>query len=422
MHFFISPHLMRITLAWLIFYYIFNLMFHSEMSPKRKIFTYFSLFIISILFNLFIPDLFIILIAITIYFSIWHQQSVNYYLINIILLNISIKFYTLIISSPFLIFLFPNTSDNYSYIDNLGICLTEFILSLAFVYFYNYFKLNDFFATRKTAMTSIIIGYIYAIFYIALVLVQYLETYAPLITGIIIFTLFQSLFVIFIFAKSRRRKRKVYQDKFSEEQVKSLKIYTDQLEHDQLKLRHFKHDYKNLLFSLKTVASEKNYSAMNQALSDLENYSDDYLQNLSMDLYQDLNNVTNPYLKSLFIDKINTINQKGIKCYFNCYDSLSEVPINVFDLIKLLDQAIDNAIKLTEVQDQGQIQLVITKEGQLLAFLINSSVSNFSMLSHEPDYSKAWNIKELKRKYSNIFIQHSKNDKWLRLHITLVNH
>jgi hypothetical protein len=70
------------------------------------------------------------------------------------------------------------------------------------------------------------------------------------------------------------RNRKVYQDRFAEEQVKNLKIYTDQLESDQLKLRHFKHDYKNLLFSLKTVVDEQDHKAMNQALDKLENYSD----------------------------------------------------------------------------------------------------------------------------------------------------
>ncbi|GEO64736.1 hypothetical protein LNA01_19190 [Companilactobacillus nantensis] len=197
-------------------------------------------------------------------------------------------------------------------------------------------------------------------------------------------------------------------------------MYTDQLEKDQLKLRHFKHDYKNLLFSLKTVAAEQNYDAMNQALDNLENYSDDYLKNLSIDLYQDLNNVKNPYLKSLFISKLNTINQKKIACSFNCTDELNNLPMNAFDLIRLLDQAINNAIHFTERQEHGQIQLAITQEDQQLAFLINNSLANLPTTERSEDYLELLHIKDLKKKYSNIFIQHSKNAKWFRFHITLI--
>lgn len=414
-----GTHLLRIVLTWAIFYYTFNLMFHSELSNQRKIGTYFLLFIISIVLTVLLPDPSIFLIALIIYFGIWPKRPINYYLINVIILNLLIKFLAVVIPSPFLINMFPNPNlDQYNV--NLTICLTEFIVSIAAVYFYNFFKLNDFFQSRQTAMTSIILGYVYIIFYMVLILIQHFSAYTSLIAGILLFTLIQSFFIIFIFSQARRRQKRVYQDKFAEEQVKNLKLYTDQLEHDQLKLRHFKHDYKNLLFSLKTVASNQDYDAMNHALDDLENYSDDYLNNLSMDLYQDLNNVKNPYLKSLFIDKINTINQNGITSYFNCYDQLTEVPINTFDLIKLLNQAIDNAIKLTKNQEHGKIQLAITQEDQQLAFLINNTVSNLPTTEREEPYLKLLNIKDLKKKYSNIFIQYSKNDKWFRLHVTLI--
>jgi len=414
-----GPHLLRIVFAWAIFYYAFNLMFHTKISSQRKIITYFLLFIASVILNIFLPGFSIIFIALLIYFGIWHQKTSNYYLINIILLNLLIKFLAVIIATPFLIRFFPNPDIN-SYSFDLTISLTEFVISMACVYFYNLFKLNSFFKSRQSAMTSIILGYVYIILYMTLMLIQHFSTYTVLIAGILLFTLIQSLFIIFIFSQSRRRQRRIYQDKFAEEQVKNLKLYTDQLEHDQLKLRHFKHDYKNLLFSLKTVAHDQNYAAMNQALDDLENYSDGYLNNLSMDLYQDLNNVKNPYLKSLFINKINTINQNGITSYFNCYDELNDVPINIFDLIKLLNQAIDNAIKLTKHQEHGKIQLAITQEDQQLAFLINNTVSNLPTTEREEPYLKLLNIKDLKRKYSNIFIQHSKNDKWFRFHVTLI--
>ncbi|KRO00016.1 signal transduction protein [Companilactobacillus kimchiensis] len=296
-----------------------------------------------------------------------------------------------------------------------------FVIASAFVYFFNYFKLTNYFQTRKSAITGIILGYIYITFDMMYLFLQHFNLrYAILIAGILLFILIQAFFIIIIFFISRRRQKKVYQDKFTEEQVENLKSYTDRLEKDQLKLRHFKHDYKNLLFSLRTVADEQDYDAMNQALDNLENYSDDYLNNLSMDLYKDLNNVKNPYLKSLFISKLNTINKNNIVSYFNCYDELTDVPINILDLINLLSQAIDNAIEYTKDQEHGAIQLSITKEDQQLAFLINNTVSKVPTTKKETDGLEKLHIKNLKKKYSNIFIQYSKNDKWFRFHITLI--
>ncbi|APU72450.1 GHKL domain-containing protein [Companilactobacillus crustorum] len=414
-----GPHLLRIFLAWIIFYYIFNLIYHSDLSPKYRIGIYSFLTVISVVINILLAGYGFIFIALAIYFCLWPKRSNNYYLINIILLNFLVKFFAIIIPSPVLMHFYPHPNTT-TYEMNLIIVLVEFIFSVAFVYFYNFFKLNNFFQSRRTAMTSILLAYIYIIFYMFLLFMQHFQAYEPLIIGIFFLILLQCLFIIIIFSVTRRRQKKVFQDQFSEEQVKNLKLYTDQLEHDQLKLRHFKHDYKNLLFSLKTVADDKDYQAMISALDKLENYFDDYLNNLSMDLYKDLNNVKNPYLKSLFISKLNKINHYHIRSFFNCSEKLDSVPINIFDLVKLLNQAIDNAILFTKRQEAGKIQLAITKEDRQLAFLINNTVANLPTTEREQDYLDLLNIKNLKKKYPNLFIQYSKNDKWFRFHITLI--
>lgn len=412
-----GSHLLRILFSWAVFYYVFNLTYHSKLSAQRRIFTYVLLILISAILNLFLGGQAVLLIGLAIYFSLWTKKSVNYYLINLILLNFIVKFFAFFIPGPILKHLFPNPT---SYAFTLVVVLTEFIFSIIFVYFYNHLKVNRFFQSRQTAMTSIILGYIYVILYMFIMMMQHFLAYAHLITGIFLFTLLQCIFIMFIFIHTRRRQKKIYRDKFAQEQVKNLKLYTDQLERDQLKLRHFKHDYKNLLFSLQTVAENEDYDAMNQALNKLENYSDDYLNNLSMDLYQDLNNVKNSSLKSLFISKLNVINQNNIMSSFNCKKILTDLPIDILDLINLLDQAIDNAILFTKRQEHGQIQLAITQEDNQLAFLVNNTVANIPTTEREQDYLDLLNIKSLKKKYNNIFIQYSKNDKWFRFHVTLI--
>lgn len=415
-----GPHILRVLLTWLIFYYVLNLIYQPrKLSLQRKSLTLIGLYSISVILDFVLHGYSYFLILMIIYFSFKTNQRVNYYLINTSLLSFLVKFLSVIIPSRLFIYLFP-IQDVKSYSFILVILFFQFLFSFAFIYIYKFFDLDKKFKFQRTPMTSILLGYLYIVLYATMLFVRQFKYYLNLVTGILIFVLIQCIFIVFIFIRERRRQKRIYQDKLAQEQVKNLKLYTDQLEHDQLKLRHFKHDYKNLLFSLKTVADEENYDAMNQALDKLESYSDDYLNNLSMELYKDLNNVQNPYLKSLFISKLNTINQNNIICHFTCHTILNQLPISTVDLVKLLNSSIDNAINFTKDQPHGAIQLAITKEDQQLAFLINNSLAVLPTTDPEQDHLDFLHIKYLKKKYANIFIQYSKSDKWFRFHITLI--
>lgn len=416
-----GPHVLRILLTWLIFYYVLNLIYQPDhLSLQKRSLTLIGLYLISVILDFLLHGYSYIFILILIYFSFSSNQRINYYLINTSLLGFLVKFLSVIIPTRVLVYLFPiQDVKDYSFI--LTIVFFQFLFSFAFIYIYKFFQLDRQFKYQNTPMTSVLLGYLYIVLYSTMLFARQFRYYLNLVTGILVFVLLQCILIVFIFIRERRRQKRIYQDHFAQEQVQNLKIYTDQLERDQLKLRHFKHDYKNLLFSLKSVAEQEDYSAMNQALDKLENYSDEYLNNLSMDLYKDLNNVKNPYLKSLFISKLNTLSKYNITGHFHCRKVLSEVPINTFDLINLLDKAIDNAINFTKGQEHGEIQLAVTQEHQQVAFLINNSRAVLPTIDLEEDHLDDLHIKNLKKKYSNIFIQYNHSDKWFRFHVTLIN-
>lgn len=417
----ISPRLFTIFSNWFLFFFLFSNLYQNRLSNKKKLILYPSFIISFTIIESLIPfaklplDIFI-------YFYLRKSKDIDYYLLNVFIITAAVKIISIFIAGT--LFAILVTIDNLnanSYPQLTAIYLSIIIFSIIFILIYNLFNINKR-LDKKTPLTTIVLGYVYLIFYTILTLVQSFKNYPYFILGTLLFIVVQSIFVIMVFLYRRVRNRKAYQDKFAEEQVKNLKIYTDQLESDQLKLRHFKHDYKNLLFSLKTVVDEQDYSAMNQALNKLENYSDSYLNNLSMDLFQDIKNVHNPYLKSILISKINTINQKNIACHFTCNQELDDLPINIFDLANLLDTAISNAIYFTQQQNNGEIYLSINQEGQQLAFLIYNSLTN------QPDTAREENkhldklhIRALQKKYSNLFIQSNQSQKWFRFNIILIS-
>ncbi|HIY93346.1 GHKL domain-containing protein [Companilactobacillus sp. HBUAS56275] len=417
---FISPRLFAIFANWFLFFFLFGNLYQNRLSNKKKLIIYPSFILSFTIIEILLPISKIFLDVFT-YFYLRKSKDIDYYLLNILIVTAAVKVIAIFLfGTVFAVIVTVDKLNAQSFLQLSVIYLAIIVISVIFILIYNFFKLNKHLDT-KTPLTTIVLGYVYLIFYIILTLVQSFATYPIFILITLLFIVIQSIFVIIVFLYQRVRNRKAYQDKFAEEQVKNLKIYTDQLESDQLKLRHFKHDYKNLLFSLKTVVDEQDYDAMNLALKKLENYSDDYLSNLSMELFQDLKNVHNSYLKSLLISKINTINQKNIVCHFTCNQELNDLPINIFDFINLLDNAIDNAIFFTQKQDNGEIYLSINQEGQQLAFLIYNSIDNQpDTVREEKKHLNKLHIKALRKKYSNLFIQSSQSQKWFRFNIILI--
>jgi len=393
--------------------------YKNELSTKKNLKIYSSFMVLAIILNILSPRTILIPI-ILLYFYLSYKKPINYYLINSMIISLLTRLLSFIIIVLFLAnFVTPSTFASAH--GKIELALTQLVFTIIWIYFYKFFNLDRFFNKQESPMTSIFLGYIYIAFYTLILMLESFRSYVFLVVAVLLFTLLQIIFVDIIFFHERTHRKKIYQDKLAEEQIINLKVYTDQLESDQLKLRHFKHDYKNLLFSLKTVADEHDYDAMNTALNNLENYSDGYLNNLSMELYQDLNNVKNSDLKSLLISKLNIINQDKITCHFHCHNELNEIPIDDLDLITLLSTAIDNAIEFTKRQEHGEIQLDIIQEGQQLAFLINNSITNQQLHSEqEKKHLELLKISKLKKKYSNLFIQYNQNEKWFRFHVTLI--
>ncbi|CAJ2230518.1 hypothetical protein [Companilactobacillus paralimentarius] len=416
----ISPRIFTIFSNWFLFFFLFSNLYQNRLSNKKKLILYPSFIIGFTIIESLLPFTKLPLDIFT-YLYLRKSKDIDYYLLNVFIITAAVKIIAIFISTViFAVLVTVDNLDAKSFPQLTIIYLSIIVISIIFILIYNLFNINKR-LDKKTPLTTIILGYVYLIFFTILILVQSFTNYPYFILGTLLFIVIQSIFVILVFLYRRVRNRKVYQDRFAEEQVKNLKIYTDRLESDQLKLRHFKHDYKNLLFSLKTVVDEQDNIAMNQALDKLENYSDGYLDNLSMDLFQDIKNVHNSYLKSLLISKINTINQKNISCHFTCNQELNDLPINIFDFINLLDTAIDNAIYFTQKQDNGEIYLSINQEGQQLAFLIYNSIANQpNTATEEKKHFDRLHIKTLRKKYSNLFIQSNQSQKWFRFNIILI--
>ena len=268
--------------------------------------------------------------------------------------------------------------------------------------------------------------YFYLILYIWIssMVIYYLTTYVFNIDAVsyiiamvvVVSQLFFSLFVYSI-------NKKIRQDKLSLQQINDLKIYTQQLESSQRSLRKFKHDYQNMLLSLKLSAKK---SHDKELIDKLAEYSSKTLEDKVLWQFNDVDNVKDELLKSLFISKLNRIFQNNIQYSFECrivIENLSN-KYNSFDIVRILGIVYDNAIEESlELGDEARIDTMVYRENGELEIEIKNRCritdliiqdmrkSGFTTKKHHDGLGLA-NIEELSQPYNDIFINYQIKDGW----------
>lgn len=200
------------------------------------------------------------------------------------------------------------------------------------------------------------------------------------------------------------------------------------LEEDQLRLRRFKHDYLNLLTSLRLSADGE---STKELLDKLEKYSVEKLGKNMLWQFQDAKNIKDEALQSLIISKLNSIYQKEFTYSFECKQEVEQLPnVDLFDLIRIIGIAYDNAIEeCNNLKNIGYQDLTINsmiyqeKPGTLEFELSNTShkkistdklrkVGTTDKKGHEGIGLS--NIEKISRKYKNMFIQYELKDDTFR--------
>ena len=260
--------------------------------------------------------------------------------------------------------------------------------------------------------------------YFGSIAVYYLANYVIKIdilayTIAIIIIIGQLIFSLYIYNSSK----KIRQDKLSLQQIKDLKTYTQQLESSQRSLRKFKHDYQNMLLSLKLSAKK---SHDKELIDKLAEYSSKTLEDKVLWQFNDVDNVKDELLKSLFISKLNRIFQNNIQYSFECrivIENLSN-KYNSFDIVRILGIVYDNAIEESlEFGDEAKIDTMIYQENGELEIEIRNRYrdtdltiqdikkSGFTTKKNHDGLGLA-NIEELSQSYNDIFINYQIKDGW----------
>lgn len=184
-----------------------------------------------------------------------------------------------------------------------------------------------------------------------------------LITALLLFI--QFLFMIYAFYIQNKLFDRRLEDRLNKERENNLKSYLKNLEYSEEKLRRFKHDYRNMLISLRNAIKEDDNDIL---INKLDRYSENELDQENFEEYKDLIRVKDLQVKSILISKINEIDRNNIKFSFECatkIDNLDKL-VNPFDLSRIIGIAFDNAIEESKNNQIGEINAYIFQNGKHL--------------------------------------------------------
>lgn len=309
--------------------------------------------------------------------------------------------------------------------------LTNLVLLIIFlILIYSKRKqLFDLLSSKADSAFLFLIGYFYISVEIFFIMVIVKEGKQLIITALFIILVMQSIFIsaAFYFNYSINKKRlEVEKQKQLEEYTKNIENYANYLESTEDELRKFRHDVRNLLNSVDLDD--------NQYLKNLSEYVERYIKTNSFEKYKDLNHIKIKPLKNLILTKISIMIREKISYSFECTRDVENIPINInlFDVIRVVGIAIDNAIESTKGahKEQKVNIMIFLNDDKGIEFEVRNTFNDenidISALQDEGYTTKAdhsgiglANVKEIVTKYSNMFLDLHIEDNWFVFYLVM---
>ena len=216
-----------------------------------------------------------------------------------------------------------------------------------------------------------------------------------------------------------------------------LEEYASYLEKGEDDLRAFRHDYKNILNSLKVSAQEGN---VKEVIQKLDKYTETNLNSKALLKYKDVNHIYVKSIKSIIISKLTELYNLNIPYNFECRSNIHNLPdhVNELDLVRIIGITFDNAIEeskalVAEKHDirSAEVQIMVYSDGpDEFEFEIRNKIQNkkistsqiqqrgFTTKKDHKGLGLA-NIKEIEGKYPDMSISYTIQDGWFDFYMTI---
>lgn len=293
-------------------------------------------------------------------------------------IDIIARFMMFVVIYPF----FPQLTNNYFPVLSiliqtaLSLLVNELILHYLRMDFLQINELID----DRSVKSSIIYYNIFFIAYFITLWLSYLITPANL--GVTYRVNTSTLFMVFLLSfisALNYRVSMIYEKRLilqKENELKYITNYSHQIEELYGQIRSFRHDYSNILASLRYSADNEDLTSIRQTLDEISQESHEILDAQKFEM-ANLSNITDNALKSVLSSKLSRAIDLKLDVKVEIADPIGlPADFSTLDFVRLVSNLLDNAIEAADESEARQLSLSYFKHGGAFVFiLVNSTQS-----------------------------------------------
>ena len=281
-------------------------------------------------------------------------------------------------------FVLPFLGQGHVYDDRsfIWLCIKIFIcfISLAFLKWLDY----DFTSLRKEipdkdfqkSLTTI--NWIMGAYYLVMQSLSYFEYVQGIQSTTVrhFILVFYLLFFMGVIKKLDTYLKEKLQEKLNQEQTlryRDMERYSRHIEELYKEVRSFRHDYSNLLTSLRLGIEEEDMEQIKEVYDSVLKDSSEKLQDNKYDLGR-LVNIRDKALKSLLAGKFLKARDKKIVFNVEVPEEIQVEGMRLLDFLTIVSILCDNAIEATAEASQPHVSIAFFKNGAQETFIIENSI------------------------------------------------
>ncbi len=269
--------------------------------------------------------------------------------------------------------------DDYSF-TGLCIIIFNFFISLVFLKWLDY----DFTSLRREILDKdfqkslIKINWIMGAYYLVMESLSFFEYEQSIQSTTVrhLILVFYLLFFMGVVKKLDTYLKEKLQEKLNQEQTlryRDMERYSLHIEELYKEVRSFRHDYTNLLTSLRLGIEEEDMGQIKEVYDSVLKDSSEKLQDNKYDLGR-LVNIRDRSLKSLLAGKFLKAREKDIVFNVEVPEEIQVEGMSLLDFLTIVSILCDNAIEASEEASQPHVSIALFKNGAQETFIIENSI------------------------------------------------
>ena len=185
---------------------------------------------------------------------------------------------------------------------------------------------------------------------------------------------------------------KQYKMKQREQEMQNFESYVASIEQINQDMRKFKHDYVNILSSLRTFIDDKNYDGLHTYFYDhiLESNHHEQLNQQGMMM---LNNLKINSLKGLLTTKILQAQSHHVPLYIEIVEEITDISVDPIQLNRMVGILLDNAIEAARGIENGEVRIAFIHMDEVTLVVVSNTFDQKMKLKVHEIYQEGFSTK-----------------------------